>query len=528
MDFIEYSQEIQDIIQKIYDHRRQNNSKTRFYCELLLQHGKDDNKLLGFAYYYMAESYFLESEYRPFIENLILGLEAQEKADMQILLARTYNMLGIHANFNGNISEAINYYLSALAHCTLEELTHERGIIHGNVGQRFVMLGDYQMAIEHLTKAKEAFLQNQVGVSYYPHIFVIDTTIATCYLHLNHIDTALSHNHRIEEQCKNYTKEPQYEIIFKIFQVLLFEEVGESEKREQVLKELLELLHIIPSFLDLYDEIFILCDFLLAMKKKKELLQIIEQFEEATKRTGVINLYLKLLNVKIRYYHLMEDYKAASETSIDYFNQSIKLAQETKENTLQSIQLRFELEKLKEKNVILLKKSQTDPLTGLPNRESLNEYSEQAFHRALEQGTNLAVEFFDLDYFKLYNDNLGHQAGDECLVKIAGLLHELMEQGLFCARYGGDEFIVIYENMTDEQILGISQKLQQDVLDLNLIIRKEDEERRISISQGIRNSLPMPLNRIWDYFYVADLAMYHAKAGKKNGIVLMHNANDKF
>ena len=181
---------------------------------------------------------------------------------------------------------------------------------------------------------------------------------------------------------------------------------------------------------------------------------------------------------------------------------------------------------IQKENQILLEKSERDPLTKLPNREKLNNYSELAFNRAFENKTSLGVEIFDIDYFKQYNDTYGHQAGDSCLKKITKLLHKLMNNGIFCARYGGDEFILIYENMTDDEIMSIAKKLQQDVLDLNLKVEGPHEYINITISQGIRNSVPKEGNKIWDYFYVADAAMYRVKKDKKNDILLLHKAQE--
>lgn len=60
----------------------------------------------------------------------------------------------------------------------------------------------------------------------------------------------------------------------------------------------------------------------------------------------------------------------------------------------------------------------------------------------------VAVEILDIDYFKQYNDNYGHQKGDLCICRVAKEIQKLAEKdGIFCARYGGDEFILIYEDI---------------------------------------------------------------------------------
>jgi len=97
---------------------------------------------------------------------------------------------------------------------------------------------------------------------------------------------------------------------------------------------------------------------------------------------------------------------------------------------------RREMEKANER---LLEKSETDPLTRLANRFRLNDYLERAFERARDDQRAFAVEILDIDYFKEYNDNYGHQAGDACIVAIADELRKMQSRDTFCARYGGDD-----------------------------------------------------------------------------------------
>ena len=68
---------------------------------------------------------------------------------------------------------------------------------------------------------------------------------------------------------------------------------------------------------------------------------------------------------------------------------------------------------MEEANIRLLEMSETDALTHLANRFRLNDYLDQVFEKALSEQTPLAMEILDIDYFKQYNDNYGHQAGDE-------------------------------------------------------------------------------------------------------------------
>ena len=88
-----------------------------------------------------------------------------------------------------------------------------------------------------------------------------------------------------------------------------------------------------------------------------------------------------------------------------------------------------------------------DPLTGLPNRELFMDRLEVALRRATRARHDAAVIFLDLDRFKLINDSLGHEVGDQVLVAVADRLSTAMRASDTLARFGGDEFTVLCEEV---------------------------------------------------------------------------------
>ncbi|MEL7208705.1 MAG: diguanylate cyclase, partial [Actinomycetota bacterium] len=150
-----------------------------------------------------------------------------------------------------------------------------------------------------------------------------------------------------------------------------------------------------------------------------------------------------------------------------------------------------------------------DPLTGLPNRTLLRDRLDMALGRARRSATSTALIFCDLDHFKLVNDSLGHSKGDEMLIAIAARIDEAIRPGDTVARFGGDEFVVLCEELDDaDAAQAIAERLRRAVA---RPLTLGQSELFVSVSVGIavadRDGAD-PEALISD----ADAAMYRAKA----------------
>ena len=533
MDFKEYNEIVNELVNQILANRIEKPGVTKQLCKKLVQLGKkdSDNKILSFAYYYLAEAYFDENKYDQFIHHLVQGMEYQHAIFAGDLLARSYNMLGINSNNQGNIPAAIDYYLTSLKYCDELGLIYEAGLVNTNIGQIYLALKEYRIAIHYLLKALECFNNDVNHPNYIRSIIISETTIALCYLRIGDEKTAFSYFYKIENERDNYLDSSHYQLVIYCFEVVFYSSLQQYDKRDEIIDQLIVLIEEIPSLLDMYDEAFLICDYMREAHRYQDLWRVLERIELLTKQAGIINIQLRVLKYKVEYYKTIQDEKSYLKACSDFYHLSDKLEVENRTNDKRSIELRFDLERviesqtlIQEENKLLIEKSERDPLTKLPNREKLNNYSEFAFQKAYQNQTSLGVEIFDIDCFKEYNDTYGHQAGDKCLKKISKLLLSLMDRGIFCARYGGDEFIIIYEDMSDDEILNIALKLKQDIIALNLPNKNSTVYPYVTISQGIRNSIPKEENKIWDYFYAADMSLYQVKRSLRNDILLVHKA----
>jgi diguanylate cyclase (GGDEF)-like protein len=151
-----------------------------------------------------------------------------------------------------------------------------------------------------------------------------------------------------------------------------------------------------------------------------------------------------------------------------------------------------------------------DELTGLPNRTLLLDRIEQALARNRRLGHRLAVLFVDLDGFKLINDSLGHAAGDQLLRQVAARFAEAVRDGDTVGRFGGDEFLVLCEEVDDEAgAVAVADRLAQA---LEAPLEVADSEAFVRASIGVALAEPDGSVNAESLVRNADVAMYRAKA----------------
>jgi diguanylate cyclase (GGDEF)-like protein/PAS domain S-box-containing protein len=154
-----------------------------------------------------------------------------------------------------------------------------------------------------------------------------------------------------------------------------------------------------------------------------------------------------------------------------------------------------------------------DALTGLPNRVLLLDRLNQAIKRARWRERNIAVMFLDLDRFKVINDSLGHDVGDQLLQVMSQRLLEGVREGDTVARLGGDEFAVILNDLAmPDDIPPIAEKILKIMSDPFVI---DDNELFVTSSIGI-SLYPTDSEDAQSLIKKADIAMYQAKASGKN------------
>ena len=154
-----------------------------------------------------------------------------------------------------------------------------------------------------------------------------------------------------------------------------------------------------------------------------------------------------------------------------------------------------------------------DALTSLPNRMNVEEYLEHRLIVAKRQSSRISILFIDLDRFKIINDTLGHDVGDELLIQSAKRMKGALRESDMLARIGGDEFVIILESLNEDYS---AAQVSQKILELfSEPIMTSNHRLNVTLSIGIA-IFPDDGMDCKTIFKHADVAMYKAKASGKN------------
>ncbi len=177
-----------------------------------------------------------------------------------------------------------------------------------------------------------------------------------------------------------------------------------------------------------------------------------------------------------------------------------------------------ELDKIRDLLKVAEQRSNTDALTGLANRRSLEEFFRSAQIATMETGEPLSILMIDIDHFKKFNDSYGHQVGDQVLRLVAKVLQESVRDVDLAARYGGEELIAVLPGANLDACTEVAERIRRRVSEARLTRRATGQEiASVTVSIGLAQfrlaeSAEATIER-------CDRALYQAKRMGRNRIV---------
>jgi diguanylate cyclase len=189
----------------------------------------------------------------------------------------------------------------------------------------------------------------------------------------------------------------------------------------------------------------------------------------------------------------------------------------TRSSTLEAnfVKTTEELDQIRDSLKLAEQHSNTDALTGLANRRSLEAFVRTAQIAAMETGNALSILMIDIDHFKKFNDSFGHQVGDQVLRLVAKVLQESVRECDLAARYGGEELMAVLPEASLDTCADVAERIRRRISEARLTRRATGEEiSSVTVSIGVAQfrlaeSAEAMIER-------CDRALYHAKRSGRN------------
>jgi len=167
----------------------------------------------------------------------------------------------------------------------------------------------------------------------------------------------------------------------------------------------------------------------------------------------------------------------------------------------------------------LQRAAMVDPLTKIANRRHFDSFLEKEWQRSMRSGQPLSLVVLDVDHFKLYNDTLGHPAGDACLQQVAqAIASHAMRTTDLAARYGGEEFVLLFAETPADAARLLAEAIRAHIEALQIPHPRSTTSAWLTVSIGVATILPHQLDNTESLFVAADRAMYVAKENGRNQV----------
>ena len=184
---------------------------------------------------------------------------------------------------------------------------------------------------------------------------------------------------------------------------------------------------------------------------------------------------------------------------------------------------------LEESNSALQLLSCLDGLTGIANRRRFDEFMIKEWKRSNREQSTISLILIDIDYFKAYNDNYGHQKGDDALKSVAKVLNEgLNRPADLLARYGGEEFVMVLPETTLGGAKKLAERLTKNIHDTHTPHEYSEAAKYVTVSMGVACCEPdKRYNSVQTLIEAADKALYEAKELGRNQVAASANCDGK-
>ena len=457
----------------------------------------------------------------------VINFNDISKIEDNVERAHAYINLGTDALNRGEFTLSIDAFIEAINCSETDSLTQL--LARNKIAKQFQILGHPKECIELTKQLEEIYFQQANSADNCTVDFINNRVLNLCLM-LDSLTRINDYEHakQILDTITKFetTKDIQLQVIAAHIQYYggIHDKTREAKYLNQYFSMVSNTFCNDPSQFQKINEMITFLLITQHIEKAKELMDMMQKpiLDSHNQSSKII-----FLTNKIMYDKCINDNEQLNKDIIQYhyiiniqINNGIFSAYENTKFRIKADKLRREQKKMLAENLRLQKEAMTDSLVNLPNRSALDAEALKIFNQACSNKSNFAIEMLDIDYFKQLNDTYGHQTGDKALITLANCLKKIQQDNVFVSRYGGDEFCILYYNLSVEEIKHISESLYKEIEKAKFPNNNSKVSQYLTISQGIFVKIPSENDNVWDYLKKADNALYEIKETKRGSIMI--------
>ena len=507
-----------DLMEHILDVRYTDLEEEKRACKQLLDIAEPEQDMYGcaFANVYLLDSCLALGEFSSCAFYLSRAGFLCREHGYDDLLMMMCNCAGLYYLKLNDEQEALDYYLEGLKAAQSLKNYDMEGKLLNNIGNGFGSRGEWNLAKDYFKRAADVALE---------HLDQVHKANVISYLcNLAESNNVLGDVEGAEyalDTCKLLNVEDPYA---KLRMLCAWCGYYMSKKDIEKYLETVDLL--VENGLLEYEQKYFVCDMctgliddMIKIGEYERAKGYLDFLEDMISEVALTTRYL-FQRSKINYLETLELESDLEEAYKEYYhivNEMSEIEGKARsESMLSKIKLTNvmkERETMHKKNRELENAGQIDELTGLYNRRYFNKLISKVYQQ--KNLTRWGLVMLDIDYFKQYNDFYGHFKGDDALKAVASVLLEQEREGIYASRYGGDEFICLSVDLTDEELGAYVRDVYQSLRAKNIPHVKSEISDILTVSIGYSNEKKEVSSE--ELMVLADQALYRVKEDGRDG-----------
>lgn len=464
--------------------------------------------------YYRAQFYYHQVDLRRCMEYAIQGVHVLMEREYTPELTKCYNIIGVLNSANAtNTMQALDYYLEALELAEQHDDVKTASGLYNNIGCIYDQLEDQTQAIYYFEKALNT--SQDCNTELYMTEIV---NLALMYTALKDWEHAYEY---YEEACKCDDTEvlKTNEIHLAILRTLIAYHKQDIHSVKEYLHMIIEKANTGDVYINGFQELLKQLPKLMDVQLEEELRVLITIIQEMTNKLDLLEAKIRITEISIEFYRMVKDEAKMVELMEQYYEwmklnkiEQRKVQMDGITLKLQMQQMIKEHEQMRRDSLNYKKQAMHDPLTNLYNRSIIKTTLEPLFQKAKMEGKMIAVSIADVNEFKPFNDHYGHVAGDECIKEIAQVLDRLSDEHRFSLRYGGDEFMGFFYDISPSELKSMIQLVISEVKALHIKHELSSTmEQILTVTHGTYIAIPKEDELLYDFIARADEELYIGK-----------------